>query len=93
MHANFNTEFNSPEGARYKNPIRKRSLSIRNQPFDRLRDRPSTGSGTALRQAVFFLTCVVIAGFYGAYSTKNKKILFIQSAPAIVALALVVGGR
>ena len=43
--------------------------------------------------AVFFLTCVVIAGFYGAYSTKNKKILFIQSAPAIVALALVVGGR
>ena len=43
--------------------------------------------------AVFFLTCVVIAGFYGAYSTKNKKILFIQSAPAIVALALVVGNR
>ena len=37
---------------------------------------------------IFFLTCVVIAGVYGAL-TVSKKILFIQAAPAALALALV----
>lgn len=37
--------------------------------------------------AVFFLSCVIIAGFYGAYSTKNKRILFVQALPAVLALA------
>lgn len=37
---------------------------------------------------LFFLTCVFIAGIYGAYSTKNIKIFFIQSIPAIIALLL-----
>lgn len=37
--------------------------------------------------AVFFLSCVIIAGFYGAYSTKNKRILFVQAFPAVLALA------
>ena len=32
--------------------------------------------------ALFFLTCVCIAGIYGAYSTKKIKILYIQSVPA-----------
>ena len=33
----------------------------------------------------FFLLCVVIAGLYGAYSV-SKRILFVQSLPAAVAL-------
>ena len=37
--------------------------------------------------AVFFLSCVAIAGIYGAFSV-SKKILFIQSIPAIVTLVL-----
>lgn len=37
--------------------------------------------------AVFFLSCVAIAGIYGAFSV-SKKILFIQSIPAIVVLVL-----
>lgn len=36
--------------------------------------------------AIFFLSCVVIAGIYGAYSTKNKRILFVQALPAVLAL-------
>ena len=36
--------------------------------------------------AVFFLSCVVIAGTYGAYSTKKIKLLYIQALPAIIAL-------
>lgn len=37
---------------------------------------------------LFFLTCVLIAAIYGAYSV-NRKILFIQGGPAIIALALI----
>lgn len=36
--------------------------------------------------AVFFLICVTIAGIYGSYSTKQKKLFYIQSIPAILAL-------
>ncbi|MBU3010479.1 DUF1304 domain-containing protein [Polaribacter vadi] len=36
--------------------------------------------------AIFFLTCVFIAGLYGAYSTKNRKILYVQSIPAILGI-------
>ncbi|WP_298782280.1 DUF1304 domain-containing protein [uncultured Polaribacter sp.] len=32
--------------------------------------------------ALFFLCCVFVAGIYGAFSTKNKRILYIQSIPA-----------
>lgn len=35
--------------------------------------------------SVFFLSCVIIAGMYGGYSV-NKRIFFIQSVPAILAL-------
>ena len=36
---------------------------------------------------VFFLTCVIIAGIYGAV-TASKKIFFVQALPAIVALVV-----
>jgi len=35
----------------------------------------------------FFLSCVVVAGIYGA-ATVSKRILMIQAAPAALALAL-----
>lgn len=37
--------------------------------------------------AIFFLTCVIIAGIYGA-ATASKKILYVQSIPALLALIL-----
>lgn len=37
----------------------------------------------------FFLVCVVLAGTYGAYSTKKIKIFYLQAIPAIIALILV----
>ena len=37
---------------------------------------------------IFFLTCVFIAGIYGA-ATASRKILFIQSVPALLGLVLV----
>jgi len=39
--------------------------------------------------AVFFLTCVIIAGVYGSYSTKKIKLFYIQSLPAILALVII----
>lgn len=36
--------------------------------------------------AIFFLLCVIIAGIYGAYSTKKIRLFYIQSLPAIFAL-------
>ena len=39
--------------------------------------------------AIFFLTCVVIAGLYGAYSTKKIKLFYIQSVPAILAIIVI----
>jgi putative membrane protein len=37
---------------------------------------------------IFFLSCVTIAGIYGAI-TVSKKILFIQALPAAIALAMI----
>ncbi|WP_409523684.1 DUF1304 domain-containing protein [Nitrincola sp. MINF-07-Sa-05] len=37
---------------------------------------------------VFFLLCVIVAGVYGSL-TASKKILYIQAAPGLVALVLV----
>lgn len=37
--------------------------------------------------AVFFLSCIAVAGAYGAYSAQ-RSILFIQTIPALLALAL-----
>ena len=36
--------------------------------------------------AMFFLGCVFVAGVYGAFSTKIKSILYVQSVPAILAM-------
>ncbi|WP_100614146.1 DUF1304 domain-containing protein [Confluentibacter citreus] len=36
--------------------------------------------------ALFFLCCVTIAGIYGAYSTKQIKLFYFQSIPAILAI-------
>jgi len=36
---------------------------------------------------VFFLGCVIVAGAYGAWSV-SKRILWVQAAPAAIALAL-----
>jgi putative membrane protein len=35
--------------------------------------------------ALFFLSCVTIAGIYGAYSA-SKKIFYVQALPAIIAI-------
>jgi putative membrane protein len=40
----------------------------------------------------FFLLCVLVAGVYGG-ATANPRILFVQAAPALVALALVWASR
>jgi putative membrane protein len=37
---------------------------------------------------VFVLVCVLIAGLYGAASTGNRKIVFVQALPAGIGLAL-----
>ncbi len=42
--------------------------------------------GTGIK--LFFLTCVLVAGLYGA-ATANRKILFIQAIPAAIGLLLV----
>jgi len=39
--------------------------------------------------SIFFLSCVAIAGAYGAL-TAEKKIFFVQSVPALIALALLI---
>ncbi|MEJ3657838.1 DUF1304 domain-containing protein [Actinomycetes bacterium KLBMP 9759] len=42
--------------------------------------------------ALFFLLCVLVAGFYGA-ATANKRILLVQSLPAVVGIVLVLLAR
>ncbi|HVK22190.1 MAG TPA: DUF1304 domain-containing protein [Actinokineospora sp.] len=41
---------------------------------------------------VFFLVCVIVAGLYGA-ATVSKRILFVQSVPAALALLFVLLAR
>ena len=40
--------------------------------------------------ALFFLGCVAVAGIYGAM-TADKKILFVQTVPALIGIALILG--
>jgi putative membrane protein len=42
--------------------------------------------------SVFFLSCVIIAGIYGAI-TASRKIFLVQALPAIIALLFVVFAR
>ena len=43
--------------------------------------------GFAFQIKMFFLLCVIVAGVYGA-ATVSRRILFVQAAPAAVALIL-----
>src|ERR1700679_125477 len=43
--------------------------------------------GFAFQIKVFFLLCVIVAGVYGA-ATVSRRILFVQAAPAAIALVL-----
>jgi putative membrane protein len=43
--------------------------------------------GFAFQIKVFFLLCVIVAGLYGAASV-SRRILYVQAAPAAVALVL-----
>lgn len=40
---------------------------------------------------VFFLACILVAGIYGGITAK-RKILYIQAAPALIGLALLLFG-
>lgn len=40
-----------------------------------------------LQLKIFFLICVIVAGVYGAM-TFSKRILYVQAAPALIALAI-----
>jgi len=40
--------------------------------------------------AIFFLSCVILAGIYGALTTKKIKLFYVQSIPAIIGLILVI---
>ena len=40
-----------------------------------------------LHVKIFFLTCVIVAGIYGGI-TVNRKIIFVQAFPALIALVL-----
>lgn len=44
------------------------------------------GSG-GFHLKIFFLSCVIVAGLYGAW-TVSRKILYVQALPAIAALVL-----
>lgn len=48
---------------------------------------PGTQNATAIQ--LFFLGCIAIAGIYGA-ATASRKILFIQTVPAVLAAIAVV---
>ncbi|UFQ99938.1 MULTISPECIES: DUF1304 domain-containing protein [Streptomyces] len=47
---------------------------------------------TGFRVQVFFLSCVVVAGVFGA-TTANRRILFAQALPGALALAAVLAAR
>jgi putative membrane protein len=37
---------------------------------------------------IFFLACVFVAGVFGAWSLRNRKVFFVQAFPALIALIL-----
>lgn len=40
--------------------------------------------------SLFFLGCICIAGIYGSYSTKQIKLFYIQSVPAILTILSII---
>ena len=47
------------------------------------------GGSTGFAAKVFFLACVAIAGIFGAV-TASRRILYVQTVPAVVALLFVI---
>lgn len=45
-------------------------------------------SSWSINIALFFLTCILIAGLYGAVSV-SKKIFLVQGLPALIAILLI----
>jgi len=43
--------------------------------------------------SIFFLSCVVVAGIFGAYTTKNIKVFYVQALPALIGLLLILFGK
>ncbi|WP_452223867.1 DUF1304 domain-containing protein [Lacinutrix chionoecetis] len=43
-----------------------------------------------LNTLLFFLTCIIFAGIYGAYSTGKIKLFYIQAVPAILCVLLLI---
>lgn len=39
--------------------------------------------------AIFFLSCVIVAGVFGAYTTKNSKLFYVQAVPVIIGLIVI----
>lgn len=48
----------------------------------------SQDAAQAFHAKDFFLTCVFVAGVYGAISLKSRKVFFIQALPAALTLVL-----
>jgi putative membrane protein len=46
------------------------------------------GNAGAFSIKLFFLSCVIVAGVFGGF-TANRKILFVQALPGLIALGLV----
>ena len=42
----------------------------------------------AFSAKLFFLACVIAAGLYGTWSARSPRILYVQAAPAILGLVL-----
>lgn len=47
---------------------------------------PQSEMGTQIK--IFFLSCITVAGLYGAYSV-TRRILFLQALPALLTLILI----
>jgi putative membrane protein len=47
------------------------------------------GGNTGFAVKVFFLVCVAVAGIFGA-ATVSRRILFVQTVPAVIALLFVI---
>jgi putative membrane protein len=43
-----------------------------------------------VKTILFFLGCIVIAGIFGAFSTKKIRLFYIQSIPAIFAIISII---
>jgi putative membrane protein len=50
------------------------------------------GGDTGFAAKVFFLVCIAIAGIFGA-ATASRRILFVQTVPAVLALLFVIAAR